>query len=172
MFSRPRSALGLVALLLVGCPEKRRDDELSRKVSTLENEVEDLRKEIDRTRAKASASASAAPTTPVDPCPDCLRVTRLPISLNKTGAEACSEIGKTCISVTSTKVYHTKSGNFWGYLTLTCNSRVREKPRCSDNDDYSMDDWSFRRDPQSAIKDEKMSAFCLRQPKYESVLCI
>jgi hypothetical protein len=103
------------------------------------------------------------------------RVSRLPITLNKTGNEICSEHGEVCVAVTPSKAYDAQD-RFCGYNMIDCNSRIRAAEGCGKTDtgevyNYRIDRTSFATSPGADGKCEESSSPCLSEPVHNDAIC-
>lgn len=94
------------------------------------------------------------------------------VPVNSTGAEVCASFGETCLGLRSGATYLSNSDKFWGYSTISCQSRLKLVPGCSPTSDYSFEKTEFQRHPESKVAGTSSGPLCLGTPFYDFAVCL
>jgi hypothetical protein len=147
-------------MLMTGCgvsPEQHEADlmKLRSELQTTQREFSAFRAEVER---------------------DYIEVTRVRVPLEKTGNDVCSEIGKACMFLKSSRGYDA-AGNFWGYSAFTCKSRVEKRANCLKTSEgvvqnYHITGGYFTKAPESIVSGTPAQGMCLSEPYYDYVYCV
>ena len=90
------------------------------------------------------------------------------------GVWRSSDHGETCLGLRPSKTREATSKLFWGYTIGGCNSRVKVKERCTPDANFTLDDTTFKRAPESTVPlgGDLVGPLCLGASYYDFAVCL